>query len=393
MGGIFFGGRHYIGNKNGLDHFTDVILPRTVNASKEFYASHLLRVNLPVISSDTVHLYEGMEKIKNSTPEVEIEYQSTGPGTSFRKILLSRQGDFSVVYGAEDMDINVIQDEMNHMARIMEDENIALGEGCRPQVKLDAIPEADLMRQIHEIYHGIAAGCDDKGTFPIENPFKHDLSKGSSLFVGHNGQGGFGDLTSGLCMLNHNAKDADFFCESLSLAGLVAESDFFTGEYASHIKLGIKNMFRTYTSYTENRVEETEEFSDEQRINRMQQMDKFIVNYSRNLAKVIGASHKLIEAVENLESTQAIKRNLQSWQGRTKIATPREITDRVLEDMQEGLFIGRSYYPIRLNYLLSDGVIDDVGRTETEEEANHVVRILNKQFCGRAFVGPQVNQD
>ncbi len=339
---ISFGGRHFIGNQETLDEFVNGIVPRTREAAAQkdldYDSLHRLRVNLP-LGENTQEYAKQLDSLRKELHgEIDLSFMiGRGPGVSFKDLLMQREGDVTVLYGAEDIDIRHIQPEVAWMADKMLSKDYPLGVGCRPQVMLAQVPEADVMRQLHEVYYAIAAGANEEER--PENPFSLDLSKGSSVFVGIGGRGGFGDITSGLSLFNHQSSRAQKVANHFSFVTSVAEPEMFTSEYAIHIHAGINNIFRAYTSYNENKFYDRKtEFSDTERTAAMEKIDRFIDFYNSNLMKVPDVKHKLLLTVGNPETKQAILGNLgTSWRGFTKIATPEELVERVDGLMKEVL--------------------------------------------------------
>lgn len=337
---ISLGGRHFIGNQETLDTLVKEIIPRTQEAASTktegYDAVHKLRVNIP-LGDNTLEYAKQINSLrKKHQGEIDISFMiGRGPGVSFKDLLMQREGEVTVLYGAEDMDIRVIQPEVAWMASQMIKNNMTLGVGCRPQVMLHQVPEADVMRQLHEVYYALAAGAKE-GLQP-ENPFNLDLSKGPSIFVGDNGKGGFGDITSGLSLFNHVSNSlyagmndqevANYFSYITS----IIEPEMFTSEYALHIHVGIDNTLRTYTSYDENKFYERKtEFSDSERSAAMYKIDGFISFYNQNLMKIPEVRDKILDTVQNPDTKQRILSNLgTSWNGFTKVATPEELVERV----------------------------------------------------------------
>jgi len=341
---ISFGGRHLVRNDETLTELLEVIVPRTVEAKQQGgpSVSHRLIVNAFLDEDGQAYIKRLDELRKELHGEgVRLDYQQgRGPGFSFYSALMQRDADVTVLYGAEDIDVRAIQpEEAPWFAREMSEGDIALGVGCRPQVMLhDQVPEADVMRQLHEVYYAIAAGARE-GLRP-ENPFDHDLSKAPSVFAGVNGVGGFGDLTTGLAFFNHNASGAsslaNFFSRVTRTPGV--DPEFFASEYAFHIHAGAENTFRIYTAYNKNKFygEKTEP-TDDEREAAMEKVAKSTLDYNRQLAKIPEVYAKLIRTVEDPATKPSIRRNISSYKGFTKIASPEELLERVDGLMRQGL--------------------------------------------------------
>ncbi|MEK6852327.1 MAG: hypothetical protein AABX59_00455 [Nanoarchaeota archaeon] len=351
---ISYGGRHFIGNREQLEVLVSDIVPKTLEAVEspeskiagtvvDYTPHHRLRVNLPEVSNKTpvetaLLVLESMNKLdelrKRYQGKIDISYMlGRGPGISYGDLLMQRTGDFTAIYGAEDMDIRQIQPELVWMAEEMLSRDLVLGTGARPRIMLNPVPEGDVMRQLHEVWYALDAGATE-GFLP-DNPFGHDLSKGSSVFVGVNGKGGFGDLTSGLNLFNHRASKAQETSNFFNYLSRIVDPEMFATEYGIHIWTGVNNIYRAYASYTENRFDaRPTEFSDEARQEAITRMKGFIGRYNSDLKKVPKISEKF-QAFINQDNNERILVQATVWpELDLKVSIPR-LTEEVYTAMKE----------------------------------------------------------
>ncbi|HIH34038.1 MAG TPA: hypothetical protein HA223_02110 [Nanoarchaeota archaeon] len=385
---ISFGGRHYIVNQETLDEFVAEIVPRTREAAAQkdtgYDSLHRLRVNIPM-NEKTQDYSQQLDSIRKELQgEIDLSFMiGRGPGVSFKDLLMQREGDVTVLYGAEDLDIRKIQPEIVWMADKMLSGDFPLGVGCRPQVMLHTTPEADLMRQLHEGFYALAAGASEE--LRPENPFSLDLSKGSSIFVGTDGKGGFGDITSGLSLFNHKSSKAQDVANYFSFVTSIVEPEMFTSEYAIHIHAGIENIFRAYTSYNENRFYEKGERPGWFNVcEDMAKIDNFIIGYNQELAKIPRVYSAVKDTVLSPETKYKLGRNLDGWKGFSGNISPEKILDRVNEAMRKGLLLDSKETFSVVNIDNVDFQHWELARVSSEEEGK---RIMGKYTSFNGFSG------
>ncbi len=337
--------RHYIGNEATLEEFKggNGIIDRTVNSlgkearnlnKRGYNVKHKLRVDY-----DSRFGQDNFLEVKKLGEEIRKEgigfnlQVGMGPGYSFLEGLLFRDCDVSIVYGADQIHINKNLDCFAEVCFRLNTENKVLGGAARPnKVLLSDVPEGDLMRQIHETYYTLAAGGYEGRK--IDNPFNFDTSNGSSLYIGVNSEGGFGDLTSGFAAINHNSTRAQIVCQNLVNIANNSNPNNFCSEYGIFINEGIKNIVMIYIDFSENMFyRDKGKLSEKDIKQEIKKREKFIKSHTYELGKIPYIKDKLVKILRDNKIIEIIERNIVGYE----LKNSKRFINRVNVLMIEGL--------------------------------------------------------